>query len=222
MKHTAKLIVAALTLLALSAAQGCPASEEPDTSIQTATQPAPDAASQVEEMRLELGGDPAVTPNRVEPVMGLFPLPPGWTPPDEPPRPGYRLYNIEVKTVDAANLPTVRRFGINIVGFDNEGRVAMVSYPEDPSRPPQPFLLDTMDSTPHVYDLEIGPGVATFNIQAILVGQVGEGLIVTIEEYGTGPTGLVGGGRIEPVYEGQQRGAVVLQIPVAVPPTPGS
>lgn len=231
MRKTTTLLTAILALVTLSAAEGCQAVDESATpSPVTNEAPAPERMTPEEakahteqwlkDQQVLLGGDLANAPNRVDVVPNLFPLPPGWTPPDQPPRPGYRLYTVKVETVDSANLPTVRRFALTVTGFDDQGQVAMATH-LDASQPPQPFLLEAQESSPFFVDLEIGPGVVNFNIQVLLVGRMGEGVIVTVEEYGTGPTGIMGGGRIEPVYSGQQRGAVVVQLPVAVLP-PGN
>lgn len=230
MRKTTKILAALLTLIALSAAGGCQTVDEPTptpgTEVTAPERMTPEEAKAHTEQWLKdqqvlLGGDLANPPNRVDVVPNLFPLPPGWTPPDQPPRPGYRLYTVKVETVDQFNLPTVRRFGIAITGFDDQGQIAMLTYLDDPGRPPQPFLLESQESSPFIYDLEIGPGIVNFNIQILLVGRMYEGVIVTVEEFGTGPTGIMGGGRIEPVYPNQQRGAVVVQLPVAVLP-PGN
>jgi len=189
--RVATAILAGMLALALMGAQGCraPVVTPSPSSSQIAAPGAPtDAPTQIIEL----------------PPLAVA-VPPDFPHAASPPLPGHRLLTILIQTRDAQRAVNRARVGVRIVGYSDDGSPVLADA--------QPFYIDEEQSTPCIYDIDVGAGVVLVDVTVALFGWRGEQVLITAEEYGA-PTGLSGGGAIDPIMG--ERGVIIASLPISM------
>lgn len=145
----------------------------------------------------------------VDQTVNVAPLPPNFQFPPQGPPPGWRQLTFYVSTferIGEAEIPTVRRVGVQITGLDNEGKPTLVNK--------NPWLYSKHLNTPRYIDLDIGPDVVTAVLQVSLFGHEYE----VVEAFVTAPgqtQGLHAQAQVQAI-EGAKRGIIILNLPIAL------